>query len=270
LGSWKPGGTAYLSSLRKGRIMPRIDKSVLKGLSEIKGLHAERVIGDEEVEVEVLHDAELFDRYARTVYAALAVRWSADHLGVPAPVAPDEFVAYAYTAVRTRVARVRNEQFHTRCDDRWCIPAQIAVPINGIGRVTMERRILTLTPVWRRDLDTMLLTRDQWQQVSLRMRAMTDYPGSKFVMVDALSGDKGGDEVLMSLIPVRDATGRIITLHSDYDIDPIAAVVYLIAGLSPRALEGVALPDHPLLISPSYIRVAGVLQYIDQLAEVGT
>jgi hypothetical protein len=250
--------------------MPRIDKTMLKGLPEAKGLHAERVIGDREEEVEVLHDVDLFDRYVTSVHTALSFRWAADHANGTLPVSAEEFLQYAYTAVRSRVARVRNERFHTRCDDRWCIPAQIAVPVNGIGRVLLEKRVVTLVPSWNKAHDKKLLDRDTWVSISQRMRAMTDYPGSKFVMMDALAGDRSGDEILMSLIPVRDEHGRITTLRSEYDIDPIAAATYLISGLSPRSLDGVVLPDHPLLMSPSYIRAAGIMQFLDYLAEVGT
>jgi len=250
--------------------MPRIDKSMLKGLTEVNGLHAERAISSQEVEVAVLDDVTVFTRHVVATHHALAYRWSLDHVGLQPPVTDEEATRYAISAARTRVARVNNERFDLRCDDRWCLPAQIAVPINGVGRVTMERKIVNIKPIWNTALDTQLLTRNQWFDISQRLRAMTDYPGSKTVMVDALAGEKSGDEVLMSLIPVRDEHGAITILRSEYDIDAIAAASYLIMGLNPRALDGVVLPDHPLLISPSYIRVAGVLQYLDYLAEVGT
>lgn len=250
--------------------MPRIDKAMLKGLSETKGLHAERVIGEEDLEVEVLHDTDLFERYVTNVYDAVTVRWLADHCSEEPPVTSEDAVRYAYTATRTRVARVNNERFHTRCDDRWCIPAQIAVPINAVGRVIMERRIVSLVPRWNEENDDKVMSREEWVHTSRRMRALADYPGSKLIFADALAGDRSGDEILMSLIPVRDSNGRITKLQSDYDIDPIAAAMFLISGLDQRSLDGVALPDHPMLMSASYIRVAGVLRYLDLLAEVGT
>lgn len=249
--------------------MPRIEKTMLKGM-QVSGLHVERSIADSEVEVTVLNDPQIFSRYVANIYDAISYRWLSDHVNGTPPVDAEEFLRYAITAVRTRVARVNNERFTSRCDDPWCLPAQLAVPINGIGRVTAERKIITINPAWNKALDPQLLGQQEQRRVTRRMKDMTEYQGSKFVMVDALAGQRDGDEILMSLVPVRDEHGAITELRSDYDIDPIAAAVYLICGLYPQALDGVALPSHPLLMSASYIRTAGVLAFLDTLAEVGT
>jgi len=249
--------------------MPRIDKTMLKGLREATAIHAERVIVVEEVEVEALSDTEIFTSYVTKVYNALTYRWSMDHIGGTPTVSLEVFIRYCLTAVNSRLGRVNNERTNVRCDARWCLPPQIAVPINGMGRVNLERPVALIKPMWPHALDGEIMSYEEWHATSQLLRGMTEYPGSKFVMADALSGDRTGDDVLMSLIPVRDENGRIITLRSSYDIDAIAAVSYLICGLNPRSLDGTTLPDHPLLMSPSFIRVAGLLQYMDQLAEIG-
>jgi len=249
--------------------MPRIDKTMLKGLDLAKFVSAERTVGNEVLEVTVLSDEIIFDRFVHSVYDAVASRWEMFHMGQNFPVTESEFQQYAYTAVRARVARVRGERFAVRCDDSWAVPAPLAAILAGLGRVELELPVVQIIPVWDRRHDNKLLDYEQWGMISRRLRAVEKDPNCKFVFAHAIEGGLAGDEALMALIPVRDANGRIIQLEGParMDVDPVAALAYLVLGLSPHGEEGLALPSHVLRSSPYYMRVVGIAAYIDRFAE---
>lgn len=249
--------------------MPRIDKTMLKGLDVAKFISAERILGNEVLEVTVLSDEVIFERFVHSVYDAVAVRWEMFHVGTSFPVTREEFTRYAYTAVKARVSRVRNERFHVRCDDSWTIPAPLAAVLAGLGNVLVEAPVLEVRPKWDRRHDDKLLTYEEWEIVSRRMRAVEKDENCKFVFAHAIEGSRSGDEVLMCLIPVRDANGRLVSLEGGFkmDVDPIAGLAYLILGLEPQEAEGLALPTHPLRSSPWKFSVRGLEHVIGKLAE---
>jgi hypothetical protein len=249
--------------------MPRIDKTMLKGLDLAKFVSAERIIGDEVLEVTVLTDELIFERFVDSIYDAVATRWGMFHVGAEFPVTPIDFRRYAYTAVRTRVARVRNERFHVRCDDAWTVPAPLAAVLAGLGNVMLEAPILEIRPYWDGRHDDKILSNFEWEMISRRMRAVEKDENCKFIFAHAIEGGKSGDEALMCLIPVRDATGRIVQLEggAKMDVDPIAGVAYLILGLEPMSDVDTALPVHALRNSPWTFKVRGLLTILERFAE---
>lgn len=249
--------------------MPRIEKTMLKGLDLAKFVSAEREIGNEVLEVTVLKDEVIFERFVDSIYDAVSTRWGMFHTGADFPVTKEQFLRYSYTAVRARVARVRNERFHVRCDDAWTVPAPIAAILAGLGNVMLEAPVVEIRPKWDGRHDDRLLTLSEWEQVSRRMRAVEKDENCKFIFAHAIEGGKAGDEVLMCLIPVRDETGRLVQLEGGFkmDVDPIAGVAYLILGLEPDDAVGLAQPTHVLRSSPWSFKAKSLLTILDRFAE---
>jgi hypothetical protein len=148
------------------------------------------------------------------------------------------------------------------------MPAIIAAVINSVGRVILENPVVTIEPKWNAEYDTYLLTQREWFQVTQKLRALSRIEHVKLVLVNALSGDRSGDEMLMSLIPVRGEDGRITQIgHRTMPVDPIAAAVYIISGFDPEIYAGVSLALHPLLLPPYYITVGAVRQNLWRLSD---
>jgi len=242
--------------------MPRIDQTMLKGLSGVEIVHSERYVGQERLEVSVLSEYGVFDEFVTGLYETMDARWGMYHQGVVFPVTFDVFKQYAYTAVCARVMRTRNERFHIRCDDAWAVPAPLAAILAGLGRVTLEAPVLTIVPAIDKELIALAMKYDEWALTSRLLRAAEVDPNCKFVFAHAIAGDKEGDEALMSLIPVTDETGRLVELRQRYEIHPIAAAAYLILGLAPQGLGSETLSVYPLLRSPHFIRIAGVTAFL--------
>lgn len=252
--------------------MPRIDKSMLKSQGGSFPVGSERSVVEEVLEVKVFsEDATLFEQFVSDIFDAIAAQYVIVSGIAPGvfPVTREEFVDYAYTALRTRVARVNNERFPIRCNDPWQLPSVLAAAINGIGRVQIETPVVTITPVWNSDYDARLLDVRTWNSITQRLRAVASNSEMKLVLVKAMADDKSGDENIMSLVPVRDGMGRIIRLAKrEHEVDPIAAVVYLLAGFAPDIYAGLTLATHPLLLPPYYITVAALHQNMWRLADV--
>jgi len=235
---------------------------MFKGLSGAEITHSERYIGEERLVVSVLSEYGAFDEFIEGIYDAISARWEMYHQGVSLPVTREEYLQYAYTAVAARVMRTRSERFHIRCDDAWALPAPLAAILAGIGRVTLEAPVLTIVPAIDEAVMSHVLTYDAWANMSRKLRAVELDPNCKFVFAHAISGEKEGDDALMSLIPVTDDVGRLVELRQRYEIHPIAAAAYLILGLIPEELGTEAIAVHPLLRSPHFIRIAGVKAFL--------
>lgn len=249
--------------------MPRIDTSMLQGLGGASE-RTQRAIFQEQVEVVVLSDATVFEQSVVQLWELYDARWGMFHQNVEFPVTQELLIRYCYTAVKSRVSRVRNERFHTRCDDPWSVPTPIAAALAGIGRVALESPHMEIIPKWNPEADAMLLTQSETRQVTQLLRAVERDADAKLLFARAISGDKTGDEALMALVPVRDAVGRVIELQSRTDFDPIAGLVYLLMGLEPSIVpDAVILPVHPLLMPPVYIRAAALLQQMHRFVEAG-
>lgn len=249
--------------------MANIDYSILKGLREAKFLRTERGYLEEVYEVTVLSDVAVFEEAVTELWELYNMKWGVFHDGVELPVTRQELLEYCYTAVKARVSRVNNSRFHVRCDDSWAVPTPIAAALSGLGRVQLESPILTIVPKWNSEHDTSVMDYDAWHRTSQKLRAIERDPDAKILFAHAIAGDKLGDEVLLSLIPVRDEVGRMIELRSFSEFDPIAGFVYLLMGLFPSINEGLALPQHPLLMPPIYLRIGALRQFMHKYIEAG-
>lgn len=257
--------------------MPRIDKAMLKTQSGSFTIGSCRTAAEEKMEMPVFkNDATLFIEFVGDVYDSIESQYvvvAGD--GGELPFTKTDFVKYAFTAMCTRVRRVNNdrssvnnERFEIRCDDPWRMPAVIAAVINAVGRVVLEQPVITIEPVWNHDYDEYVLTVQQWHRVSQQLSAVARVEGMKITLVNALAGDRSGDEMLMSLIPVRDEMGRIVQVaHRTTPVDPIAAAVYIISGFDPEIYAGVSLALHPLLLPPYYVTVGAVRQNLWRLSD---
>jgi hypothetical protein len=239
---------------------------VLKGLGEVTNLGHNRHIVDE-VQEKVLWanatDAELFQNFVGDIWEVYNDRWGMYHDGQPLPVSKEDMIRYAYTAVKTRVSRVRGERFHLRCDDPWQLPAPLAVAINGIGRVSLEAPVVTILPQWNAEYDGFLIAEmREWHRLTERLRTIGSDQDAKIILVKALAGDRTGDENVMSLVPIRDELGRIVRLHSTHTVDAIAATVFLISGFHSAVYDAYTLRTHPQLLPPYYMEAAALAQYM--------
>jgi len=258
--------------------MPRIDKSMLKSPGGSFPVGSERTVVEEVVPMVVFkNDSQLFTQFVQDVYEAIASQYVIVSGGSPGdfPVSITEFLKYAFTAVKTRTARVSNMtatsdsvRWPIRTNDSWQLPSVLAAAINGIGIVSLEAPVVTLVPVWNSEFDPMLLTVREWNSITQRLRAVANNSEMKVIFVKAIADDKFGDESLMSLIPIRDDMGRIVRLGSYHTVDTIAAVVYLLAGFDPDVYAGLSLATHPMLLPPYYVTAAALHQGLWRLSNV--
>jgi hypothetical protein len=219
--------------------------------------------------VHVLNDTDVFERFLSEVYASIGFRWQA-RTQSDLPFTEEEYIRYGYTAVRTRVARVNNERFEVRCDDPWALNPFLAAALAGVGLVTLEIPVISYRPVWMDKNNTFLLKKAEQANLTRRIKSLVDVDGMGFMPIYAISGDRSGTPNLMSLIPVRDELGRVSQLKSSYDFEPIAAVAYLLGGLTPAAWDGTSLPNHPQLMPARFIETAVLLSELyNKLSEAG-
>jgi len=61
--------------------MPRIDQSMLKGLSGPEITHSERYVGEERLEVSVLNEFGAFDEFVDGIWDVMNARWGMYHQG---------------------------------------------------------------------------------------------------------------------------------------------------------------------------------------------
>lgn len=257
--------------------MPRIEKQMLKTQGGSFTIGSCRTAADEKMVMTVFKDdATLFIEFVGSIYDAIEVEYvTVAGCGDSLPFTKDDFVRYAFTAMCARVRRVNNdrsnilgERFEIRCDDPWQLPATLAAVINSVGRVMHESPVIMIEPAWNHDYDHMVLSQRQWHHVTQQIRAVSRAQNMKLVLVSALAGDKAGDDMLMTLIPVRDEMGRIVQVgHRTTEVDPIAAAVYIISGFDPEIYAGVNLALHPMLLPPYYVTVAALRQNLWRLSD---
>lgn len=257
--------------------MPRIDKAMLKTQSGSFPIGSQRTAAEEKMEMTVFkNDSALFQEFVSDVYDAIEAQYVAvTGTTTGLPFTKQDLTKYAFTAMCSRVRRVNNdrtpingERFEIRCDDPWRIPAIIAAVVNGVGRVTIENPVVTVIPVWNHDYDEMILSERAWHRISQQIAGVAQTDGMKMTIVNALAGDRSGDEMLMSLIPVRDEMGRVVQVgHRNSPVDPIAAAVYIISGFDPEIYAGVSLALHPLLLPPFFVTVGAVRQNLWRLSD---
>lgn len=257
--------------------MPRIDKQMLKTQNGSFTIGSCRTAAEEKMEMPVFkNDADMFVEFVSDIYDSIETQYVVvAGCGDALPFTKDEFVRYAFTAMCARVRRVTNDhslvngaRFEIRCDDPWQVPAILAAVINSVGRVALETPVITIEPVWNHEYDVFVLTTAQWHRITQRLRAVSKADGMKITLVNALAGDRSGDEMLMSLIPVRDEMGRVIQIgHMTTPVDPIAAAVYVISGFDPEIYAGVSLALHPMLLPPYYVTVGALRQNMWRLTD---
>lgn len=214
-------------------------------------------------------DSTLFTEFVSEVYDSIEAQYiTAGGRDDGLPFTKEEFISYAFLGMRTRLARVNDERFYVRCDDPWQMPALLAAIINSIGRVQIEDPVVTVYPVWNPALNEYLLTRTEWIRMTQLLRGVANTKGMKLVFVNSLAGDRSGDEMLLSLVPVRDDVGRIVRIaHKTQPVDAIAAAVYIIAGFAPDIYAGVSTALHPMLLPPYFITVGALRQNLWRLTD---
>lgn len=257
--------------------MPRIEKQMLKTQGGSFTVGSCRTTAEEKMEMPVFkNDAALFVEFVGSIYDSIETEYvTVAGCGTELSFSKGDLVRYAFTAMCARVRRVNNDnspvngqRFDIRCDHPWRIPAAIAAVVNSVGRVMLENPVITIVPVWNHEYDDQVLTEPQWHRVSQQLAATSHAQNMKLTLVQALAGDRSGDEMLMSLIPVRDEMGRIVQIsHRTQPVDPIAAAVYVISGFDPEIYAGVNLALHPLLLPPYYVTVGTLRQNLWRLTD---
>jgi len=240
--------------------MPQLDRTAFEG-AELARVHSSVAVA-REVKLRVFQtDDSLFRQFIAATYRSHTYKWEAVHPQGSFLVTAEEWYRYAVTALRSRLARVNDEHGHIRSDAEWQIPSMIAAVLNGIGRVTIDAPAMVYTPVWNIAYDELLLTVNEWADITARLRSIAaDREYTKFVFVRNLTGDRTGDPMIMDLIPVRDTTGKIVQLRSQVPVDGVAAFVYLAMGFLPVEYAVFDLNVHPRALPPKYLE-AEVVEY---------
>jgi hypothetical protein len=240
--------------------MPQLDRTAFEG-AELARVHSSVAVA-REVKLRVFEtDDSLFRQFIAATYRSHTYKWEAVHPQGTFLVTEEEWYRYAVTALRSRLARVNDERGHIRSDAEWQIPSMIAAVLNGIGRVTIDAPAMVYTPVWNIAYDGLLLTVNEWADITARLRSIAaDREFTKFVFVRNLTGDRTGDPMIMDLIPVRDTTGKIVQLRSQVPVDGVAAFVYLAMGFLPVEYAVFDLNVHPRALPPKYLE-AEVVEY---------
>jgi len=199
-------------------------------------------------------DDSLFRTFIDAAYDSHVYKWEATHPVGSFTVTREEWMKYAFTALRSRLARVNDESGQIRSDDEWQIPSMIASVLNAVGKVTIDAPAMQYTPVWNKAYDNMVFTKPEWAHVTAKLRALAaDRDNAKFVFVRSLAGDRSGDRMIMDLIPVRDAVGKIVRLHANQPVDGVAAFVYLAMGFAPEVYANLTLEVHPRALPGRYL-----------------
>jgi hypothetical protein len=245
--------------------MPQLERTAFEG-AELARVRSSIAVA-REVRLRVFEtDDSIFQRFIAATYRSHTYKWEAVHPTGSFPVTEDEWYRYAITALRARLARVNDERFVIRSDSEWQIPSMIAAVLNGIGRVTIDSPAMQYTPVWNPAYDEYLLDLTAWADITARMRSIAaDREYTKFVFVRNLTGDRSGDAMIMDLIPVRDATGRIAQLRSVQPVDGVAAFVYLAMGFLPSEYAMLDLTVHPRILPPKYFETEAIEYGVEEL-----
>lgn len=235
--------------------MPQLDRAAFEG-AELARVHSTPATS-REVRLRVFDtDDALFRQFVAATYKSHVYKWESSHPVGSFKVTEDEWYRYALTALRSRIARVNDEHGHIRSDAEWQIPSMIAAVLNSIGRVTIDRPAMIYTPVWNPTYDAFLLTKDEWADITARMRGLAaDREYTKFIFVRNLTGDRTGDPMVMDIIPVRGPEGNIVQLRTEQPVDGVAAFVYLAMGFMPEEYAVFDLNIHPRALPPKMLEV---------------
>lgn len=217
----------------------------------------------------MIGDLEVFGAFVQSMYNAIT-----DHVesrGLRMTVTYEETFKYFLTAVRTRAYKASRQyeahdpSFHIKCGSAWCLPAQFASIVDKIGVVELDVPRATFVPQWLHEHDALTYSQPvELIPTTSKFRSLADHPDLKLTFVNALQNNITGDMEVMSLIPLRDAQGRIREIRGRIPFDGVsAATVYalqMIHGfydeLEPRILARVMNLENPYRI------------YAEELAEL--
>lgn len=223
----------------------------------------------EVVRQRMIGDLEIFKSFVSSMHTALT-----DHVetrGLRMTVSEPELFKYFLTAVRARTYRASRQYeahdptFHIKCGSAWCLPAAFAAIVDKIGVVELDVPRATFVPVWSSEFSDLTYTQPaELIPTSSKLRSFADHPDLKLTFVHAIQNNVTGDSEVMSLIPLRDATGRIREIRGRVPFDGVsAATVYalhMVHGfydeLEPRILERIVNLENPYRI------------YAEELAEL--
>lgn len=217
----------------------------------------------------MIGDLAVFSAFTSSMYNALT-----DHVetrGLRMTVTEEELLKYFLTAVRARAYRASRQYeahdptFHIKCGSAWCLPASFAAIVDKIGVVELDVPRATFVPQWSPEYNE--LTYHQPAELiptTAKLRSLADHPDLKLTFAHAIQNNITGDSEVMSLIPLRDATGRIREIRGRVPFDGVsAATVYALHmvhgfydALEPRILERVVNLENPYRI------------YAEELAEL--
>jgi len=238
--------------------MPQLDRAAFEG-AELARVHSTPATSKEVRLLVFTTDDALFRQFIAATYRSHVYKWESAHPTGSFTVTEEEWYRYALTALRSRIARVNDDHGQIRSDAEWQIPSMIAAVLNGIGRVTIDEPAMVYTPVWNPRYDALLLSKEEWADITARMRGLAaDREYTKFVFVRNLTGDRTGDPMIMDLIPVRNELGNIVELRSKQPVDGVAAFVYLAMGFLPEEYAVFDLTIHPRALPPKKIETAVV------------
>lgn len=131
--------------------------------------------GFETIEVEVLTDESLIDKFAKIEYAALEIAFAHSRTGLP--FTEEEFTDYCKSIVKDRVAWVRNDRqaMHFRPEFRIAVPALLYVVTSNIGNAYDVVRGITLKPTTSYQH---VLTKDRREEISMFLQSIPSYEGA--------------------------------------------------------------------------------------------
>jgi len=246
--------------------MPKLESAAFNG-TELSRIQSQVIPAKEVIVAVFATDDLLFRRFVDKMYDAHVMSWEGHHAQGSFPVSRDEWMRYAFTALRSRLARVNDETGQIRTDGEWQLPAMLATVVNAVGIVTLDGPSMRYLPIWDHAHDHMIMSKSEWVEVTAKMRvAAADREYCKFIFVRNLAGDRSGDEMVMDLVPVRDESGRIVRLHSTVAFDGVAAFVYLACGFLPEAFANIDVTIHPKLLPRKYVWADAIEGGSDELA----
>jgi len=209
----------------------------------------------------VVGDIEVFRAFTGSMHRALS-----DHVesrGLKMLVSSDELFTYYLTAVRARTYRANRQYephdptFHIKCNSAWCLPATFAAIVDKVGVVELDVPRATFVPIWPDTLNDFTYSQpSQLVPTTAKLAALSDHPDLSLTFVSAIQSNVTGDAEVMSLIPLRDETGRIREIRGRIPFDGVSAVtVYalqLVHGfyetLEPLFLERIMNLENPYRI----------------------
>lgn len=212
-------------------------------------------------------DLEIFTTFTGSIYAALVEH--VESRGLRMTISEAEMLKYFLTAVRTRTYKASRQYeahdptFHIKPSSSWCLPASFASIVDKIGVVELDVPRATFVPVWPVEYNE--LTYNQPVELiptTAKFKSLADHPDLNLTFVHAIQNNISGDHEVMSLIPLRDQTGRIREIRGRVPFDGVsAATVYALhmvhgfyGELEPRILERVVNLENPYRVYAEELR----------------